>query len=235
MPTQTFFNLPEAKRQALLDAAIEEFADNSYNHASISRIVARLGIAKGSIYQYFQDKQDLYLYLLDLVIQEKLALLHGVQSPDPQMNIFAFLRWLLRSSADFNFTRPRLAQVAYRAIYDDLPFHDETIARMRAASATYISQLVQQGIAQGDIAPEVDPELAVFVINTLSADFGNFIFARLGVDPRTLDGENPLRQHLPEIEQLFDQLVTILEQGLGNRQAGTAPGRESQGATDDTR
>jgi hypothetical protein len=56
--SQTFSNLPEEKRQRILRIAIDEFADNDYDSASVSRIVARAGIAKGSFYQCFVDKDD---------------------------------------------------------------------------------------------------------------------------------------------------------------------------------
>jgi TetR/AcrR family transcriptional regulator len=65
MPKPTFFNLTDDKRQRLIDLAIEEFAENDYDLASISKIVAQAGIAKGSFYQYFEDKKDLYQYLLE--------------------------------------------------------------------------------------------------------------------------------------------------------------------------
>ena len=61
MPYETFFNLPEEKRQTIFDILLEEFAENDYNSVSISRIVNRAGIAKGSFYQYFEDKKDLFL------------------------------------------------------------------------------------------------------------------------------------------------------------------------------
>ena len=41
MPHQTFFNLPEEKRQTLIDCALDEFAARDYDSASISQIVAR--------------------------------------------------------------------------------------------------------------------------------------------------------------------------------------------------
>jgi TetR/AcrR family transcriptional regulator len=53
MPKQTFFNLPDEKRDLITDVVIDEFADNDYDKVSISRIVQRAGIAKGSFYQYF--------------------------------------------------------------------------------------------------------------------------------------------------------------------------------------
>ncbi len=62
MPSQTFFNLPKEKRDTLIKIALNEFSANEYNSASVSRIVKETGIAKGSFYQYFQDKKDLYLF-----------------------------------------------------------------------------------------------------------------------------------------------------------------------------
>ncbi|WP_225743439.1 TetR/AcrR family transcriptional regulator [Marinilactibacillus sp. Marseille-P9653] len=64
MPTQTFFNLPESKRERLIAGAMKEFTEKSLNEASISNIVKNAGISRGSFYQYFEDKKDLYFYLL---------------------------------------------------------------------------------------------------------------------------------------------------------------------------
>jgi len=65
MPSNTFLNLPESKRERIIAAALEEFANNDFRNASVTRMVRTLGIAKGSVYQYFKDKKDLYLYLLE--------------------------------------------------------------------------------------------------------------------------------------------------------------------------
>ena len=69
VPTVTFANLPEEKRQQLIDIALEEFATKPYEQASITNIVKLAGIAKGSIYQYFENKKDLYFHLFDVVTQ----------------------------------------------------------------------------------------------------------------------------------------------------------------------
>lgn len=65
LPTQTFFNLPEKKRRNLIDAAEKEFARVPLHEASVSNIVKAAGIPRGSFYQYFKDKDDLYFYLLN--------------------------------------------------------------------------------------------------------------------------------------------------------------------------
>ncbi|MGE4277856.1 MAG: TetR/AcrR family transcriptional regulator [Lawsonibacter sp.] len=63
MPTSTFFRLPEEKRQRLLDAAWEEFSRTSYSDASINQIIHNAHIPRGSFYQYFEDKKELFWYL----------------------------------------------------------------------------------------------------------------------------------------------------------------------------
>ncbi|MCB0240988.1 MAG: TetR/AcrR family transcriptional regulator, partial [Anaerolineae bacterium] len=72
MPKETFFNLPDDKRSLICDVAIEEFTEYLYDQASVNRIVAKAGIAKGSFYQYFEDKKDLYMYVLQVIAEKKL-------------------------------------------------------------------------------------------------------------------------------------------------------------------
>ncbi len=63
MPKSTFFNLSEEKRQRIINATIDEFIENSYENVLITNIAKRSSIPVGSFYQYFYDKDDLYLYL----------------------------------------------------------------------------------------------------------------------------------------------------------------------------
>lgn len=65
MPKQTFINLPNDKKETLIKAAMKEFSRAPLSGASISNIVKDAGIPRGSFYQYFEDKEDLYYFLLD--------------------------------------------------------------------------------------------------------------------------------------------------------------------------
>lgn len=64
MPKPTFYRLAEPKRKKFIREAYQEFSLNSYEGASITNLVKSLGIAKGSFYQYFEDKVDLYTFLV---------------------------------------------------------------------------------------------------------------------------------------------------------------------------
>lgn len=62
MPTSTFFRLSPEKQKRLLVAAAKEFSRVSLQEASIANIVKLAEIPRGSFYQYFEDKEDLYFY-----------------------------------------------------------------------------------------------------------------------------------------------------------------------------
>ena len=64
MPKQTFYKLPQEKQERILAAAKKEFTQVRYNDASINQIVREAGIPRGSFYQYFDDKDDLFDYIV---------------------------------------------------------------------------------------------------------------------------------------------------------------------------
>lgn len=76
MPTDTFFRLPEEKRTRILEGAWSEFTAVPYAEASINRIVQTSRIPRGSFYQYFEDKNDLFLTLIDEIRDQFLDLFH---------------------------------------------------------------------------------------------------------------------------------------------------------------
>lgn len=59
MIKSTFYNLPEEKRNRIVEAVINEFASASTEKVSINRIIKAANISRGSFYQYFDDKVDL--------------------------------------------------------------------------------------------------------------------------------------------------------------------------------
>lgn len=74
MPSRTFFKLSEEKKKKIVDAALEEFLcyKDNYSKASVNRIADKAGIAVGSLYKYFRDKNEIFLYVYDqFVIQDE--------------------------------------------------------------------------------------------------------------------------------------------------------------------
>lgn len=59
-----FFSLEPDKRERIINAALNEFARNGYGKASTNEIIKEAGISKGSLFNYFNNKKELYLFLL---------------------------------------------------------------------------------------------------------------------------------------------------------------------------
>lgn len=65
MPTLTFNNLPEEKKNIIIEASIKEFKRALLTDASINKIIKDANISRGSFYTYFKDINDLYTYSLN--------------------------------------------------------------------------------------------------------------------------------------------------------------------------
>jgi AcrR family transcriptional regulator len=214
MPTTTFFNLPEEKRQNLIDCALDEFAVRDYDSASISQIVARAGIAKGSLYQYFTDKRELYQYLLELAAAKKGEWLAAATPPHSDQPVFETLRWLLEVMLTFEIRYPKLAQLGFRAAYGKSPLPEDVLQKGRQASMQYFRTLIERGKHRGELRPEVDAPTAAWMLTALLNEMGNQFRLQLGEQAESLPtGELP-EQYATEIEALYHPMLSVLEFGL---------------------
>ncbi len=213
MPTATFENLPPAKRQAIIDIAIEEFGAHPYNAASLSQIVARAGIAKGSIYQYFQDKQDFFLYLLEYATQAQLSLLSNLPPPDQPMDLFATLRWQMSASVRVGVQAPQLVRLLHRAVEGNLPFQPEVERILGRAGEGHFDRLLRTAQTRGEVPPDLDMELAAYLVQRVTGELGLFILRRLGLTADDAVDDIALLD-TPDVEAIYDSVISILRSGL---------------------
>jgi AcrR family transcriptional regulator len=215
MPKPTFFNLPEDKRARIVELAIDEFAMHPFAEASLSRIVARAGIAKGSVYQYFDDKLDVYRWLLfDVVGEGKRA--HAAAAAGGDL----FTRLEAQCVAGLSFFRdnPRLARLALRAVEPAaepalMALHDEVRRAGRAALAAEIRAAKRRG----EVRPDVDVGLAALALAALLGPvLMDAVLESLGVDIVTLLREPHRARALSGAKQqrIVRQLLALVAQGL---------------------
>ena len=68
-PRDTFNKLDEGKKSKILDAAVDEFSRHGFRQASMNRMVEQIGIAKGSLFQYFGSKEGLFKVIFDYAVE----------------------------------------------------------------------------------------------------------------------------------------------------------------------
>jgi AcrR family transcriptional regulator len=68
-----FAKVPPEQQEAILAAALEEFAAHGFYGASLNRVIEAAGISKGSMYYYFDSKEDLYAHVVRVELERMLA------------------------------------------------------------------------------------------------------------------------------------------------------------------
>jgi TetR/AcrR family transcriptional regulator len=106
-PKPSFARLSSDKQREILEVAMDEFIEQGYRNASTNRVVGRLGIAKGSLFNYFGSKERLYLYLLYRAGRELLELVEARYREMPS-DLCDRLRRVAETTLEFYESNPRL-------------------------------------------------------------------------------------------------------------------------------
>jgi len=114
MPKDLFFTLSKEKQSKIINAAIDEFSKEVYQEASINQIVKKGEISRGSFYQYFDDKDDLYFYILENIIKVAVSSITIHKIETTQVSILSANRAL------FIFNLNLLADKQYEDLFRNL-------------------------------------------------------------------------------------------------------------------
>jgi AcrR family transcriptional regulator len=209
MPKQTFFNLPEEKREMVFNAAVEEFAEHGLKSASTNRIVKNSGIAKGSFYQYFEDKQDVFKHMLDVIEQKEREFFKDKPPPENNMDTFHFFRWMVKTGMEFGLSHPRMIQAAWRVLLGEGLYYGKNFSEYRQKTKQVLTEMIEQAIHRGEVDPSVDVELAVMVMETWSNAITTYM---LNEGMKQKDILKWMRS--PKTQEKIDKLLYVMEYGL---------------------
>lgn len=164
MPKATFYNLSDEKKERIFDAALQEFAARPFSQASLNQIVKNAGIPKGSFYQYFDNKEDLYLYLMEAASKEEIGILNRVKAMNPDADVFEVILNTTKKFLKEGKTKPGYAEAAMLMQLDNSKF----IMKIRNSSTERFAEMLERDKERGRIKPEVDSELVIDMISTFS-------------------------------------------------------------------
>ena len=113
-----FESLPEERREAIVSAAVETFGKNDYKNASTETIARRAGISKGLLFFYFKNKKELYLYLMEHLMEKvsNLVLDDGYWEID---DFFELLVYAAETKSKVLSKFPYLLEFSIRAFYPE--------------------------------------------------------------------------------------------------------------------
>ena len=209
MPKQTFYNLPEEKRETIFNAAVEEFAEYGLENASTNRIVKNSGIAKGSFYQYFEDKQDVFMHMLDVIEKKELEFFKNQHPPDHNMDVFHYYSWMIKKGMEFGLSHPRMIQAAWRVLLGEGFYYGTRLGDYRKKTTQALTMMIKGAIERGEVDPSVDVDLAVMIMETWSNAITNFV---LNEGMKQKDVVKWMRSK--KTQETIDKLLYVMEYGL---------------------
>jgi len=210
MPQKTFFNLPDKKRKLIIAAAMQEFSMNSYNTSSINRICKKSKIPKGSFYQYFTDKLDLYVYIMTLAIEEKIKFFSTVITEFNNLTLLEQFRLLFLKGIEFAREHP-----LYAALGEQLSKENNKTARSAVIeegdrlSESLFFQMIDIAKAKGEIDIKVDTYALSILLQSLNYTVIKYMLNKFGNVNYEYNEE--------DVNNFVDSLLSILLYGIQKR------------------
>ena len=175
MPKNTFFNLPGLKQNIVFDAAIREFSVHMFSEASINRIVKAAQIPRGSFYQYFEGKEDLFSYVIARIFTEieEIMQIRGRQDSDA----LSLFMERVYTTAELNKKKPEYVQITLLQSRDKTHFVRQFF-EISDVQRQYVLKLFERDKQRGIIREDVDSSLVIDMVYTLSKE----LFFDAGMD-----------------------------------------------------
>lgn len=158
MPTQTWDNLSDDKRERIMAAALAEFGANGFSSGSLNVVAREAGVAKGSLFQYFDDKLDLFQYVCDHASRRVRAhMLERVAARrEEHGDLFDVLRALLVDWVEYYRGHPEDRAVSFAVNFE---IQDEARRVVRGVVKRYYLETLELLVAEARAAGQVRDDL----------------------------------------------------------------------------
>lgn len=221
MPLKTFLNLPESKKNRIIKAALNEFATNNYNSASLNKIIESANISKGSMYQYFENKKDLYLYLINLASITKLGTITNAIVKLKNKNFYELLKLIHLEGLKFDLSHPNYSRLLINAANErnneELKNISNDILRQ---SDKYFEYFIIEAQKKGQIRNDIDYKFISFIISRISLSISDFISIKYNFAYEDIMKKKQEKLPVPrkKIEDTLNDMIEILRTGLNSKQ-----------------
>jgi AcrR family transcriptional regulator len=153
----------------------------------MNSLVRAAGISKGSLFQYFRTKRDLFGGVVDIAAARVKDHLKKVRNETSDMPFARRVEKLLREGFAFIDEHPMLARIYFRLLQTgEAPFGADRLMLLRREGDEFLADLIREGIAVGELREDVEIDRVAFLVNSmleslLRAYYTEFLGAGLGL------------------------------------------------------
>ena len=212
MPKDTFFNLSLEKQEKVIRSAISEFLKHGFEKANVGVIAKQAGVAKGSIYQYFDNKKELFLHAVNWSMK---LLMNKYQKNVISMNIDIFTYFYETAAPLMQMLREEkepavFVQEVFLGRYGSVK--DESMAAMLKVADNYVLGLVRQGKENGSVRKDIDDQTLAMFMTAVSIKLKENL-----LNKAKSAGDDIIGGGFDKYINYIKDMMELLKNGMGDR------------------
>jgi AcrR family transcriptional regulator len=213
--TRTFRRLDPGRQQAVLAAILDEAVERGPASLSVKLVAERAGVSVGSLYQYFQNRDGLVTFAVELCARYLVDQFNGYRPLLVSMPLREGLTAYLTGGLEWSQMQVGLVQFFLRGAYQgDSDIAERLVRPVGAALRETVHDMLAQAQRRGEVRQDIDLEAAARIINTLMIAVGDsLLLPYLDTYYQLSDGDMTL-------DHLLDTLLDLILSGIAP--AGTA-------------
>jgi len=192
--------LSETKREIIRKAAIEVIAKEGFHRATSDKIAAEAGIAVGTIYYYFQNKEDILAYIFQEEFEKRAHVLEELK----KSSIHPLLK--IRRQLEYHFQQVRDDDKVTKIILREkhLPFSIPGGVKKFGGIPKFIQEVLDEGVASEQLRPCNPEVLSLAIFGIIEGIVGRYI----------LEKEQNANRSGDILDQAVDEINDLLWKGI---------------------
>lgn len=164
--TELFEKQNKDKQKRIIEAAILEFSEKGFENANTNRIAREANISVGSLFKYFNNKTDLFLYIVKLAEAELESQIHGVLSMEK--DFFDTVDMILSLIHEYSKTDKALVRLYHEMTSIGQSSLVETVvSTLEKVAGSEYKTMIKEAQDRGEIRADVDPAVVAFILDNI--------------------------------------------------------------------
>jgi TetR/AcrR family transcriptional regulator len=219
MPLKTFMNLDEMRQKEIIDTCLKEFALRDYRDVSLSKIIEKLGLAKGSFYRYFASKRDLYEYLIEYAKKLNVGLFEKTLQ-DPEDDVLDAWARFYADAAKLDNKYPVFGGFGYRVSQerDNVVFGDVAL-KSKMKGLEVFRELFTEQQEKGYVRKDLDVDQMIYTLLQVQEGVMDYLALKYKIDFKKNVAKGKPLFSVPEdtLKKELAGFARILREGIGTQ------------------
>ncbi len=161
-----YSKISDEKRDRIISVALEEFANKGFGGANTNIIAKKAGISVGSLFKYFETKENLFITIVDHGVSQLEVALHNIK--DLEGDFFQKIEALLRIVLSHTRENQNIIRLYNEMTSDgNAELMRKASRRLESVASKEYIMLLNEAKAQGVISSHIDSNVVAFVLDSI--------------------------------------------------------------------